>query len=265
MRLASFTAEKSLYKTRIQYQLLTANLTLLNATDAGWTEVAIIPAQETCTPNPCTDTHGHIVGECCHDSQGNFRGCCGGNCCYDQTGNATACAGPGYICCGGGTCVSENLCCNDACTPQSESNCGACGNTCGTDQICEDDRCVCRTGSTCGKNCCGAGEHCCWESCCAPGESCCSGPLFGTERVHRCCPTGTLCDWSTGRCESAPLGSQGQGDGKTIAEACKNAMDNCKSNLKCRFPVTDSKCDCWRSGFLGFTCIVQCRCNEPIV
>lgn len=60
--------------------------------------------------------------------------------------------------------------------------------------------------------------------------------------------------------------SQGQGEGATIADACKQAQEACQASAGCA-PGTlrMGKCMCWKGGLQEWTCIVQCSCTTPSV
>lgn len=60
--------------------------------------------------------------------------------------------------------------------------------------------------------------------------------------------------------------AQGQADGRTIAEACQRARDDCRARANCAPGATlqMGKCTCWKGGTEGWTCIVQCSCSSLV-
>lgn len=169
-----------------------------------------------CDSNPCRGSSGPV---CCHDSKGNFNGCCGTSCCYGEDGGAGACPHAGQFCCGAQACTTgEELCCGGGCVSQDESNCGSCGTSCGGNQTCCNGSCIntATDKSNCGgcNSACNANELCCNGSCigqsasncrscgnvCGPGQECAKNCycLVGTTCGKECCTAGQQC--CDGRC-----------------------------------------------------------------
>jgi hypothetical protein len=181
MSIPEFTADYSLYKSRVQYHTVAA---LAQTARAIPVELSLLVSTWGNRRVPCPsgticcggyDDSGRCNGDCCPRSVGR---CCG-----------LACCGSGFVCC------SEDLSdCTDLIA--DPSNCGACGNTC-VGGSCVNKTCVCPPGQTETNGvCCSAGQSGCGGRCCSAGDtclangSCCpAGHACGGE----CCATGQLC------------------------------------------------------------------------
>lgn len=98
------------------------------------------------------------------------------------------CAEPGGTCCGSGSCLSGETCCNsDSCAPVGGLCCGdyVCEEG---EQCCDNNHCAPSASVCCGEGYCDEGSTCCGDGlgCAKEGYSCCEGTSLS-------CPTGDLC------------------------------------------------------------------------
>lgn len=135
MTIPGFTAESSVYKTRMHYRLGVGapSASHPHSHDSHISDVFVTPAG-VCTPskrchNPCC-VYG-AWSECCDPDA----------VCKDSDGNCTQCCRPPKKCCAG-TCNGNNpssQCCTSVST--DPENCGDCGNQCQQGQNCVNGQC----------------------------------------------------------------------------------------------------------------------------
>src|SRR5690606_4092771 len=97
-------------------------------------------------------------------------------------------------------CGTGQLCCNDACVDESETNCGSCGVSCG-DNSCVSSVCV----EFCGPSMtvCGAGQECCQDACVPVGDASCACTVDADcATQEHCCGGGCVARTSTEHCAS---------------------------------------------------------------
>jgi hypothetical protein len=268
MSFPGFTAESSLYRTRVLYRLA-------NVWSTGtWNDASglVNPAGPMCV-NHCS-TNLYCCGEgCCHTSNCcDSGGCCDGGVCYGgEDGQAQCCPSDGVVCNGG-----EN---DDYCILEDSANCGACAATnpgtstaCASGQHCSNHQCSCSvdtdcgSGQTCGMSdvceCTASGSVACGVTCVPEDDSNCGSCLNRcasgqTCSNHQCsCSANTDCNTAVGQaclsgvC-SCPAGSVACGTACVPEDEsnCGSCAKTCESGQTCVF----GRCQC-----SGVTCGDEC-------
>jgi hypothetical protein len=254
MSFPGFTAESSLYRTRVLYRLANVWST------GSWNDASglVNPAGPICMNNCAADTY--CCGpSCCLPTWGCCdSGCCDGVCYGGEDGEAQccpsdatlcsggeACAGPGETCCGDITCGPNRVCCqgggDDYCIPEDSANCGACAATnpgtstaCASGQTCSNHQCSCSDDTDCGseQTCdgsgvcqCGSdsGSVACGPNCIPEDESNCGSCLNACPTGWACCG-GTCTDTSS---DNYNCGGCGNSCNTKAGQTCQNGTCAC--------------------------------------
>ncbi|MCU1348947.1 MAG: hypothetical protein JWO56_1977, partial [Acidobacteria bacterium] len=179
MNVPSFTAELSLYRTRVIYRVAMATAPPTNSI------VLALTSGENAACDACEQTCGKTYSTCLALALATvWIPWLGG-------GIGVGCVASAWLCLAecnaeGGACCPKS--CGSYCCSHGDQ-CSHYSGCCPGDRVVCDGRCCAPDASCCGNRCCNAGQTCCGEACCAPGETCCGGKCCS----HDCCGE-TCCD-----------------------------------------------------------------------